>query len=99
MITIGLVKELYFISSVLNTSFDFFIGHPDSQYSILLRVKDKVLEIQYAGQWIWKETIEGDTSYFGVESCDTISRIITSINNNDMESAREMFYFEKLFDK
>ncbi len=81
MITVGLVKELFFIASVAKQQINCAIK-PDGNYApIELKVYPAgVLEVDYCGQLIWKETIDGPTSMFGIESCDSISRIIVCID-------------------
>lgn len=81
MITVGLVKELYFISRVLKTPVEIEFTSPSIPSTLLIKINNNVLDVEYACQHIWHETIEGDTSFFGVESCDTIARIMACINN------------------
>ena len=82
MITLGLVRELYFISHVLKTDISFEISSSSLQRILTLKIRDKTLNVWYGGVHIWREVIEGESSFFGIESCDTISRIIACINNN-----------------
>ena len=82
MLTVGLVKELYFLAHVLNDTLtvDFKFG----RFPHLLKIKINTagdMDVFYGEQHIWYEKVEGDTSFFGIESCDTISRIIACINN------------------
>lgn len=82
MITVGLVKELYFIAHVTQTPVlcDIKLGGGFSPVSLTIS-HDGLLEAAYKGQTIWREHVEGDGSYFGIESCDTISRILACIDN------------------
>ena len=92
MVTVGLVKELFFISRVLNDSFylKLFKGEKQEHELCLKMDPDANLDIWYDGHHIWREQVEGDTSFFGIESCDTISRIIVCINNKDFHNAKLM---------
>jgi hypothetical protein len=100
MVTVGLVKELYFITVVFKRPIDCFLGHPDSGDAIHLRIQDGVLEVRYHGMLIWHEGIEDEaTSFFGIESCDAISRIIACLNNDDEEGAKRLIYLDNLLDK
>lgn len=81
MITLGLIKELFFISlyikKIVSVTFNI-------KYNLDVKVTpDGFLTIYYNGNYIWRELIEGPTSMFGVESCDAISRIIACIDSND----------------
>lgn len=81
MITIGLVKEIHFLSKVFKTKTSVTLALEKYQTSILIEVGDDKLKVTYNHQVIWEESL-GDESYFGVESCDAISRIINCINSN-----------------
>lgn len=85
MITVGLVKELYYVAHFLRTTVEATLciaTENGPSYPILVYVSaDGNLNIWYQEQHIWSEGVEGPTSFFGVESCDTISRIIACINN------------------
>lgn len=78
-LTVGLIKELAFISQVLKTPVKVILTTKICK-SILILIKDNVLDVVYGDQKIWHETL-GEDSYFGVESTDTISRIISCIDN------------------
>ena len=91
MITIGLIRELHFISSVLKADISIVLNS-DLADPISIEIKNNIFKVSYHNVQIWKEQIEGDTSFFGVESCDAISRIIAAINNNDWETANQMIY-------
>lgn len=80
MITVGLVKELTYISVTLHTDVQATIealGH-----EVVLGISKGYLSVHYAGEYIWRESVSED-SLFGIESCDSIARIITCISNND----------------
>ena len=79
-ITVGIIKELYFISKVLNLPVEVTFKSP-VKHPLYVRVYNNILDVEYNSISIWKETIESDISFFGVESCDTISRIIACIDS------------------
>lgn len=81
MITVGLVKELLFIAKHFKKNACAFIGLYELGFVELTVSPEGGLQVQYKGQVIWQEMVETDTSMFGVESCDSISRIITCIDN------------------
>jgi hypothetical protein len=97
MLTCGLVKELYFIVKTLNQPFtmEFFPSKAlEGEKIAPLRIEVKpsgTLDIWYRAIHIWNEGLHED-DFFGVESCDTISRIIACINNKD-GSWRERYPF------
>lgn len=83
MITTGLVKEFQYIATVFKCKMTVEINVPEIGIANLwLTVTNDVLEVNYGPHKIWREKID-DNSFFGIESCDTISRIISCINNND----------------
>lgn len=81
--TVGFIKEAYFISRVLKEVFYFKLFKGEKQDTELcFRIgPDATMVVWYQGKEIWKEVIDGPTSFFGVESCDAISRIISCIDN------------------
>lgn len=83
MITIGLVKELHFIAATFNHGIHSIIRATQFvNHDIHIKVSpDGKLEVEYFDFKIWQETIDGPTSMFGVESCDTIFKIINCIDN------------------
>lgn len=95
MITVGLIKELLFISEALKTPVDVTLQTQIAE-PIYIKIYNKVLEVYYGndGVRIWRETIDGDASMFGVESCDTLARIIHCWQKGDKESAKKMLFIE-----
>lgn len=98
MITVGLIKELYFIAKVLNQ--DLSVGlnlHPqnlDEIKMVVVRINPSgLMKVHYNLEHIWTEQVEGDASFFGVESCDSISRIIACMNNGT--DWKHLAYHEK----
>jgi hypothetical protein len=100
MITVGLIKELYFIAAMLKRDFYFELTpaedwKKDVHVPLTLRLTPKgVLDVWYRNVHIWNETVEGDNSFFGVESCDNISRIVSCIDNKDF-SWKDKYYFSE----
>lgn len=81
MITIGLIKELFFIA--LATKQDIKVTlHLKRDLELYIKTNGK-LSVYYNENYIWNELVEGNNSMFGVESCDAISRIINCLDNND----------------
>jgi len=79
MITIGLAKELYFIAKVTNQPATALLNN-----GLYISVQpNSTMDVEYKGIHIWRERIEGDTSFFGIESCDNIFKIINAIDSKD----------------
>ena len=94
MITVGVIKELYFIAAVLKTEVKASISSSFNIPPIEIKIHNNQLDIWYCSQHIWQESIEGETAFFGIESCDAISRIISCINNGDLKGAERLYFFE-----
>jgi len=77
--TVGLIKELLFISNYfkrdLNVTF-----HLARELDI--KISNGILHVKYSNIDIWCENLVGAASMFGLESADSISRIIYAIDNN-----------------
>jgi hypothetical protein len=90
MITIGLAKELFFIAKVTNQPVSATLNG-----CLQITVQpNSVMDVEYNGVHIWNERVEGDGSFFGIESCDNIFKIIASIDSKD-ESWRDKFYYNE----
>jgi hypothetical protein len=100
MITVGLVKELLFISTALNVevsavmSFPKVIEHPQLTLFVHNNILKVVVEANGIKEAMWQEEIEGPSAMFGVESCDQISRIIHAISKGDIKTAQKLYYFD-----
>jgi hypothetical protein len=94
MITVGLIRELDYLSRMLSTPVDVILTSLVCN-PIHIKVNLGVLDIEYCDKHIWHEEIESSVNMFGVESCDTISRIITCLDNGDVTNAERMFYLDK----
>lgn len=91
MITCGLVKEFFFISSFFKKeiSLTFHL-----KYELDIKIfPNSIMELKYNNTLIWRELIEGDNTMIGIESMDSISRIISCIDNNTNWS--QYLYIEK----
>jgi hypothetical protein len=95
MITVGLIKELLFVSKSLRTSVTFKLSSERIKSEILAVIKERNLEVWYLGYRIWNESLDEDISMFGVESCDTIARIVLLIDAGDDVQWRELVYNDK----
>jgi len=93
MITVGLVKELQFISQVLKTPVSLSIKCDKIKTNLYIEISNGILQVWYADRKIWNESIKDDLSMFGVESCDAIAKIIFSIDS-DLDNWRELLYFD-----
>ncbi len=77
MITLGIVREIEYISTYLKIPVELTFH---LYYSLDIKIDKKVIELKYNNIPIWTEDISED-GFFGIESCDSISRIINCINN------------------
>ena len=93
MITVGLIKELQFISEALKTPVKVCLGCGEIKSTLNIEIKNDIFEAWYLGYRIWNENIKDDISMFGVESCDAIAKIIFGIDIGS-ESWRELVYLE-----
>ena len=89
MVTIGLVKELLFISKAFSTPIEITLKTEFNE-PLRLLLNLNILDVWYSDYHIWHEEVDGDASFFGIESCDTISRIMFCINQNDWPSAKQL---------
>ena len=82
-LTVGLVKEIRYIARSLGYICKFTIAPlQQGETPIIAHVSWDRLDVWYQNKKIWSEDIS-DSSFFGVESVDTISRIIACIDNGD----------------
>lgn len=94
MITVGLVQELNYISQALSVPVKAGLSIPFAKDQLFIRIENNWLFLTYNAKEIWKEEIFSPSSMFGIESCDSVSKIIYMIDNN-IEDWKEMVYFEK----
>jgi hypothetical protein len=93
MITVGLIKELAFVSLALKAELEATIKTALTD-TIHVKITNNTIRVHYKNHFIWEELIESAGIGFGVESCDALARIIYLLNNNDLEKARELFFFD-----
>ena len=89
LITTSLINEIYYIARISGKNF-FLESFPEefrgntSYLPLTINVSPQgIFKLWYKGVQIWEESVVED-SFFGVESVDTISRIITCIDNGDV---------------
>lgn len=86
MITTGFIREAAFIVSHAGKDLNFRISSeiefPMMENIDIFLSKEGIMSISYNNDHIWKEDL-GEHGFFGVESTDSISRIIACINNSD----------------
>jgi len=51
--------------------------------NISMKIWDNNVIISYEGRKIWEENIYGEANWFGIESCDSIARIISCIDKGE----------------
>ena len=98
MITVSLIKELFFIAAFIKREVwsGLSCGREELPFPLKVRLKpDGELDVWYRGHHIWNENVEGESSFFGVESCDSIARIIACIDNNDNSWLKKYYFSEK----
>lgn len=93
MITVGLINELIFISDAFKSPISVSVKVDKINHPILLAIDGDFLNLEYNGAAIWSEDIKSPSSLFGVESCDTIARILFHIDAGD-EAWKDMCYKE-----
>lgn len=81
MITVGVVRELAYISQYAEKPL-FADIRIDGRY-IKLGVSENSVQVAYKDQNIWEENIYGEGNWFGIESCDEIKKIMDCIDNNE----------------
>lgn len=94
MISVGLAKELNFISVYFKTEISCCLESSLCD-SIQIKIKNNQLNVFYQNRHIWQEFIEGDTAFFGIESCDSIARIIAALNVGNVTHAESLIFIDK----
>jgi hypothetical protein len=90
LITVGLARELFFIAKVTNITQTIIFDQIELKLSI---TPEAMMKVWYKNKFIWEEKIEGDESFFGIESADSIFKVIKAIDNG--ENWEIYSYFEK----
>jgi len=81
MITVGVVRELAYMSQYVGGPL--YVAIDIGNQKLSLNVSENDVRISYQGQKIWEENIYGEGNWFGVESCDTIFRIMECIDKGE----------------
>jgi hypothetical protein len=81
MITVGVVRELAYISQHAEKPL-YVAMDMDGKY-VSLRVEENSIRVSYQAQLIWEENIYGEGNWFGVESCDEIKKIMDCVDNGE----------------
>ena len=81
MINAGIIQELDFMSEYYESEVTASISCKGKETK--LDFKDGRVTVTYQGTEIWKETVHGEATWFGIESCDRIHKIVKCIDNND----------------
>lgn len=79
-VTVGLVKELEFISNHTGSQVvtDICMGGDDFLVVLNIVIKNGFLYIRHEGEIIWHESLDETTGNFGLESCQQISQILNN---------------------
>jgi hypothetical protein len=81
MITVGLVKELEFMSRAMEEDISLLMWIAGRRVGV--EVSENRVVVSYGGEVIWDENVHGEGNWFGIESCDTIYRIIKCIDKEE----------------
>ena len=95
MITVGLIKELRFLACASKSPVVVHLHTSFSQGRISIKVTEDRLKVFYGKDEIWVESLEDSISMFGVESCDTLARIIGLIDSGDDKVWRTLVFTDK----
>ena len=82
MITLGICKEIFYLAKVLNYTYNVEIIGPHLYPIVIIMNSEGIMDIWYNKNHIWTEKVDGEDSFLGVESMDSISRCIKCIDNN-----------------
>lgn len=81
MITVGVIRELAYMSGYVKN--EVYAAIDVDGKNIGVKASENYVKISYQGQQIWEENIYGDGNWFGIESCDTIYRIMECIDKGE----------------
>jgi len=76
MITVSLIKELEFVSSIYGGKLQASIKMGEGIPEVKIQIEKSKLTIFFLNKTIWQESISEASSNFGIESCETIARIM-----------------------
>ena len=91
MITVGIIRELEFMAKTADSNV--YVVMRVANKNISMKIWDNNVIINYEGQKIWEENIYGEANWFGIESCDSVARIISCIDKG--ESWQESYGWKK----
>jgi len=93
MITVGLIKELNFISQLLKNkvSSDLMIGE---FFLLKIEIQNQFLKIYHGNELIWAESLNETTGNFGIESCQNLMILLK--NKVEGNPYKDLVYKEKL---
>ena len=94
MITVGICKEIFFLARVFNHQCTVTISGPSKHLYNIRVYPNGVMDVWYRANHIWNESV-GDESYFGVESCDSISRIVACIDHDEYGDSWKKYYYNE----
>ena len=81
MVTVGLIREINFISEL--TSLPVSVSLSISDYvTVKVLVSNKILELRLDDELIWQESLDEEMGNFGIESCQRIADIINKKYRN-----------------
>ncbi len=97
MITVGLVKELVYLSTVINSPVKTDIKIQNHVLS--LEINRESFSAYYNSIHIWSELVDiginNVVSHFGLESCHTITKIIDKINAGDGDWQKLTYFYSE----
>lgn len=83
MITVSLVHELNFISKHLDRKVVATLEVGEYSRPITISIEKDKLSVEYMNNLIWSESISKASSNFGVESCDSILKIMKRVRQGE----------------
>ena len=92
MLTLGICREILYIAKIFKKSFFFTLAGKDNDAIQVNVTPTEMIDVWYKNQHIWNESMSED-GFFGIESLDTISRIIYCIDRN--EPWQDKYYYNE----
>ena len=75
MVTVGLIRELNFISELTSSPITADLSISDI-VTVKVLISNKIFELYLDEELLWRESLDEETGNFGVESCQRIADII-----------------------
>lgn len=91
MLTVGLVRELGFVSGIAGLPVSLSLSLADI-VTVKVCIFNKILELYSEEELIWRESLDEEIGNFGVESCQRIAEIINKKYRN--EDYKHLIYKE-----